>query len=160
MRKLYYVSIILIIVHNVTCKPCTDVQRVDITGGIEFGNGSIIYKNVEYVLNTWYEEIVDGIVLRYGCPCIGYTCLWKCCGEGNAFFGRNCNETDDPSLHPFSPSLYKGKDPIELSADEHFFFMYAIPCSERYLLDSNSRNVEMYIQQVFIFKVIYSVNSY
>lgn len=141
-------SFVLIFVYNVNCNPCSDIESLNITDGLQFPNGSIIYENVEYIEGTWYEKTVEDVMLKYGCPCIIRPCIWKCCDEGQAFFDRSCNFTDDESINPFSPQVFKGKWPVSVDADKHFFFMYGIPCGDRYLLDSSESGVEMFIQEV------------
>lgn len=141
--------VVLFFSKTVNSNLCSKSESIDITQGFQFDNGSIIYDGVEYVDGTWYESVVNGIVLHFGCPCIFNDCIWKCCDVGNAFFDRSCDVTNHSALHPFSPEVFNGTDPIQIEAHQHFFFMFNLVCQNgRYLLDSESRDVELYIQKV------------
>lgn len=141
---LIYTSLVTIC----TCKPCTNVESLDISGGVLHDNGSVVYDGFEYTSSTWYEVEEDERVIRYGCPCINRVCVYKCCGLGEAFFNTTCRETDLAEVNPFSPSVYKGKELSNLLAHEHFFYMYRRPCNDRYLVDTASGVEELYIQEV------------
>ncbi|XP_026499602.1 G-protein coupled receptor Mth2-like isoform X1 [Vanessa tameamea] len=135
-------------ISSVSCNPCPKEESLNITNGLKFENGSIIYDGLEYIETTWYEEAINDEVVRFGCPCIGRVCLWKCCGAGMMFLNKTCKEVDvsESTVHPFNPTVYKGREPSNLTANQHFFYMYGPSC-EKYLVDSNSSGEEIYIQE-------------
>lgn len=133
---------------QVNCNPCTEVESVNITLGEQYPNGSVIHEGFEYKSDTWYKvDDEDGMSTIYGCPCIGRICIWKCCGHQSAFINRSCEPTDLSSVNPFNPSVYKGKELLNVSANEHFFYINKFPCDDRYLVDSASGGEELFIQK-------------
>lgn len=132
----------------ITCNPCTMLESLDITNGVKHQNGSVIHDGVEYKSGTWYKEEVQGSVIIYGCPCIGRTCIWKCCGSQQAFFNRACNETDLSAVNPFSPPVYKGRELQNITAYEHFFYFYGRPCNDSYIVDTAFDGEELFVQAV------------
>lgn len=139
---------LLFIVHSCCCSPCKISESLNITGGVEFHNGTVLFDGVQYTRKTWYDLEEDGIVTRYGCPCIGRPCLWKCCGEGQAFFNKSCLNTDYSAVNPFNPSVHRGKDQVDFASNK-FFYMYTRLCTERYLVDPNTGREDIFIQEVF-----------
>ncbi|CAH2048682.1 unnamed protein product, partial [Iphiclides podalirius] len=139
---------LLFLVYSVSCSPCGRLESLNITGGVEFSNGSVIHGGLEYVSGAWYDLEEDGALIRLGCPCIGRVCLWKCCGEGEAFSNKTCAATDHAAANPFSPPIFRGKEPLDVAAHSSFFFMHSRLCDERYLVDTSSPTERIFIQQV------------
>lgn len=137
---------ILLLVGNLECVPCVETESVDLSGGQEYANGTIVQDNVVYDNGTWYEKVVDGVLMRYGCPCVRRKCLRKCCEKGSAYFGSTCNSSQEMSF--FRPQLYKGVTPVHTRADQHFFFLYGLSCEDKYLLDPSGKDTHMFIQEV------------
>lgn len=138
----------LLIVGYADCNPCLRVESIDVTSADVFANGSIVHDGIEYKKEVWYEVEEDGEKLRFGCPCIGRICLWRCCQPGEIFEDRNCTSSDLPEVNPFSPSVYNGRELTNVNAADHFFYMYNRLCEERYLVDTMLNNEELYIQEV------------
>ncbi|CAK1580414.1 unnamed protein product [Parnassius mnemosyne] len=147
MKKVLVITHILFVIYFCNCTPCNRIESLNITNGVTFPNGSIIYDGVEYKRETWYELEEDGTTVRLGCPCIERVCLWKCCNKGQAFFNKSCADTDDSTVNPFSPPVYKGRDPLNVTSHSHYFYMYSRLCEDRYLLDTNSPTEEIFIQE-------------
>ncbi|KPJ08556.1 hypothetical protein RR48_12309 [Papilio machaon] len=126
--------------------PCKRTESLNITNGVVFDNGTVLFNGVQYTRETWYDLEEDGVVTRYGCPCIGRTCLWKCCGEGQAFFNKSCLDTDYSAANPFNPPVHKGKDQVDFASNK-FFYMYTKLCTERYLVDPNTGLEDIFIQE-------------
>lgn len=121
---------------------------MNITSGVSFENGSIIYDGMEYIKTSWYEEeMADGEVVTFGCPCIGRVCLWKCCGPGMMYVNRTCRDVDTSEVNPFSPTVYKERERTNITGHDHFFYMYELSC-DKYLVDSNTPGEEIYLQKV------------
>lgn len=138
----------LLIINCVDCNPCTRVESIDITTAEVFANGSIVHNGIEYSRSVWYEVEENGEKLRFGCPCIGRTCLWKCCNLGEMYVNRNCTSSDSPEVNPFSPSVYTGTETVNVEAKDHFFYMTNRVCDERYLVDTLVANEALFIQKV------------
>lgn len=138
----------LLIISCVDSNPCSRVESIDITSAEVLANGSIVHNSIEYKQNVWYEVVEDGEKLRFGCPCIGRTCLWKCCGVGELLMGRNCSSSNLPEVNPFSPPVYRGRELTNVKASDHFFYMHNRLCGDRYLVDSLVNNEELFIQEV------------
>lgn len=149
-----YLTIALVFSYG-NCDPCARVESLDISVGvIVTENGSMIHNGVEYGMGEWYEAEEDGVQKRFGCPCIRRTCLWKCCGGGEAFLNKTCNATEITEVNPFNPPVFEGQKQLNISAHEHFFYMYNQLCIEdRYLVDPSLSSEELYIQQVEFFKL-------
>ncbi|XP_037971181.2 G-protein coupled receptor Mth2 isoform X2 [Plutella xylostella] len=146
--------VILIVFHAflwcVKCGPCSKIESVDITGAVRLDNGSVLSGGLEYSSEEWYEETKDGATMLLGCPCLKRTCVWKCCGDGEAFFGRSCNATDASEVNPFSPPVYNGTAALDVEAHDLFFYMHTAMgdvCEDRYLVDPGASNEQIYIQQ-------------
>ncbi|XP_075977992.1 G-protein coupled receptor Mth2-like isoform X2 [Anticarsia gemmatalis] len=137
----------LVVLVSVEGTPCIRVQSLNITSGIKYENGSIVHGGIEYKRDTWYEVEEDGVLSLLGCPCIGRTCVHRCCSSGSAFFNTTCTATDLSAVNPFSPKVYRGREPSSLLAHEHFFYLDTRPCSDSYLVDSSARGEELYIQE-------------
>lgn len=145
--------------YSVSCNPCTREESLNITSGVRFENGSIIYDGVEYIKTSWYEEeMADGEVVTLGCPCIGRVCLWKCCGSGMMYLNRTCQDVDTSEVNPFSPTVYKEREPTNITGHEHFFYMYKLSC-DKYLVDSNTPGEEIYVQNVSPIEIQFSTLS-
>lgn len=142
------VSIFLLIINCVNCNPCPRVESIDITSAEVFANGSVIHNGIEYSPNLWYDVEENGEKLRFGCPCIERNCLWKCCNLGEMHVDRNCTSSDSPEVNPFSPSIYAGREPVNVVAKDHFFYMTNRLCTERYQVDTLVENEELFIQEV------------
>ncbi|KAL4716703.1 hypothetical protein ACJJTC_004822 [Scirpophaga incertulas] len=127
--------------------PCTIIQSLDITDGVLQLNGSVIFDGLEFKSNAWFETQSDGVTVRRGCPCIGRECLWKCCPKEQWLVGRDCVDTDMPVVNPFSPTLYKGVDKTSVQAHTRFYYMHNRLCDDRYIVDTNIPNEELYIQE-------------
>lgn len=138
---------VLTVLKLVIGAPCSLIESLDISGGFVHENGSVFMNNVEFKRETWYELEVEGEMKRYGCPCIGRVCLWKCCGDRQAYLGRNCTDTDLGEVNPFSPPVFKGREPSAVLSQDTFFYMYGRPCEDLYVLDSSSSD-ELYLQEV------------
>ncbi|CAH0715419.1 unnamed protein product, partial [Brenthis ino] len=128
------------------CSPCTKEHSLNITNGVQYENGSIIFDDIEYISSSWFQEEVDGVLTTFGCPCIGRVCLWKCCDLGMMYLNRTCTEVDNSEVNPFRPPVYKGREMSTLTANQHFFYMYRLSC-EKYLVDSNTPGEDIYIQE-------------
>lgn len=147
---------ILLIINCVDCNPCSRVESIDITSGEVFANGSIVHNGIEYSKSVWYEVQENEEMLRFGCPCIGRTCLWKCCNLGEMVVNVNCTSSDMPEVNPFSPSIYMGRELVEVEAKDHFFYMTNRPCQLRYLVDTLVDDEELFIQEVrSFFRIVY-----
>ncbi|XP_045536560.1 G-protein coupled receptor Mth2 [Papilio machaon] len=144
--KYFAVFFLLFMVHSCYCSPCKRTESLNITNGVVFDNGTVLFDGVQYTRETWYDLEEDGVVTRYGCPCIGRTCLWKCCGEGQAFFNKSCLNTDYSAANPFNPPVHKGKDQVDFASNK-FFYMYTKLCTERYLVDPNTGLEDIFIQE-------------
>lgn len=138
----------LLVINCVDCNPCPRVQSIDITSAEVFRNGSIVHNGIEYLKSVWYEVEENGEKLRFGCPCIGRVCLWKCCDVGEMYVDRNCSSSDSPEVNPFSPTVYMGTQPVNVVAKDHFFYMNNRVCDERYLVDTLVVNENLFIQEV------------
>lgn len=148
MKTISVLTGVLLAVHTIRCTPCSRLESLNITSGVEYSNGSVIYDEVEYAKENWYEVEEEGVTVRFGCPCVGRVCLWKCCGDGQAFFNKSCEATDYAVVNPFSPPVFKGKEAIDVTAKRSFFYMYSRLCDDRYLVDPSSPTEEIFIQQV------------
>ncbi|XP_039753627.1 G-protein coupled receptor Mth2-like [Pararge aegeria] len=141
--------VLFLIITGLVCvnsTPCSRDESLNITTGITFENGSVLYDGLEYVDGTWYVLDIDGLDVRFGCPCIGRRCLWKCCGIGQMFLNRTCADVDVSEANPFNPPVFKGRDPVNVIAHLNFFYMPRQSC-EMYLVDSNSPVEEIYLQE-------------
>lgn len=156
MEQIFVVVTIMLLVSAANCSPCSRLESTNITIGEVYPNGSVIHGGIEYPRASWYEEVEDGVSIRLGCPCIGRVCLWKCCADGQMYVNNRCNTTDVVAASPFNPPVFKGKDPVNVVASQHFFYMYNELCKEKYLVDSMSSYEEIYIQEVI--NVIYVTN--
>ncbi|CAF4934006.1 unnamed protein product [Pieris macdunnoughi] len=133
--------LIVFFVYTVSCELCSRDERLNITEGVKFENESILFEDVEYVKGNWFE-LEDG---TFGCPCIGRTCLWKCCGAGQAYVNRSCTDVDMTEVNPFNPPVYKGAEATSINASAQFFYKYTLSCP-KYLV--GARNNEFtYIQK-------------
>lgn len=142
--------LLVLAVASVYGQPCSTKESLDITHGELFGNGSVVCDGVEYVRSAWYEAEVNGTSSRMGCPCIGRLCVWKCCPEGQAYYGRQCEESALAVVNPFSPPVFRGAEPAAVAAHERFFFMSTPLCEDKYVVDSSSPYDEMYLQEVSV----------
>lgn len=138
----------LLIINYVICNPCSRVESINITSAEVFVNGSIVHNGIEYTQSVWYEVEENGEKLRFGCPCIERTCLWKCCDPGEMYVDRNCTSSDMPEVNPFSPSVYKGREMVNVEAKDHFFYMHNRLCLYRYRVDTLTSNEDLFIQEV------------
>lgn len=138
----------LLIINCVSCNPCPRVESIDITSAEVFANGSIVHNGIEYTQSVWYEVVENGEKLRFGCPCIERICLWKCCDPGEMYVDRNCTSSDWPDVNPFSPSVYKGRELVNVVANDHFFYMHNRLCFDRYRVDTQVGNEDLFIQEV------------
>ncbi|XP_072949346.1 G-protein coupled receptor Mth2-like [Epargyreus clarus] len=129
-----------------TCTPCSRTESLNITSGVILPNGNVLYGGIEFSSDKWYEVEEDGVNVRFGCPCIGRICIWKCCNAREAFYNRSCTETDLPEVNPFSPAVYNGRNATNITAHQHFFYMHKLSC-EKYVVDSISPYEEIYIQE-------------
>lgn len=145
MNKTLILIFVLVFV-GVNCTPCTRVQSLNVTNGILYENGSIIYEDLEYKTGAWYEVEEDGVLSRLGCPCIGRLCVHKCCDRDSAYY-NGCTAVNTSDINPFSPPLYKGRELSSLLAHKIFFYLYTQPCTERYLVASGINNEELYLQE-------------
>ncbi|XP_063383815.1 G-protein coupled receptor Mth2-like isoform X2 [Cydia fagiglandana] len=137
----------LILLCSVNCDPCRRIESVNITYGEQFENNSIFYDGVEYAEGSWYEVEENNETVRLGCPCIGRTCLWKCCQSGQLFINGQCTDYDLQEINPFSPQIFKDRESLDIKAHEYFFYMYNNKlCESRYLVDS-MWGEGIYIQQ-------------
>lgn len=50
-------------------------------------------------------------------------------------------------VNPFSPTVYKGREALDVSAHVHFFYMYSTLCDEKYLVDTSSSHEELFLQE-------------
>uniref|UniRef100_A0A1E1WCB0 G-protein coupled receptors family 2 profile 2 domain-containing protein n=2 Tax=Pectinophora gossypiella TaxID=13191 RepID=A0A1E1WCB0_PECGO len=141
------VLVLLVTASSVSCAPCSTVESLDISTGELFENGTVIHNGIEYPSSAWYTVVEEGREVRFGCPCIGRTCLWKCCAEGHMYFNKSCTATDMEEVNPFRPTVFKGRDPLDVAADRHFFYMYNRPCTDRYLVDTLSSRDEVFVQE-------------
>lgn len=137
-----------LIINCADCNPCSRVESIDITSAEVFANGSIVHNGIEYSKSVWYEVEENGEKLRFGCPCIGRTCLWKCCNIGEMYVDRNCTNSDMPDVNPFSPAVYMGREKVNVVAVDHFFYMTNRPCIDRYIVDTLVGNEDLFIQEV------------
>lgn len=138
--------IFIVLIASVHGQPCTTKESLNITNGELFENGSVIFEGLEYPSSVWYEVTEDGVISRMGCPCVGRVCVWKCCPAGQAYYNRQCKESELEVVNPFSPPLFKGVNPVNGTAQ--FFYMNNRLCEDRYMVDSSSPYEEMYIQEV------------
>ncbi|KAM3965299.1 G-protein coupled receptor Mth2 [Aphomia sociella] len=134
---------LLLIISCVICNPCSKVDSINITDGVLYVNGSVIHNGLEYKSETWYE--VDAV--RWGCPCIGRMCIWKCCGPNKLYKNNECTESDLDVVNPFNPPVHKGREVLTINAHEHFFYMYSTLCVDKYLVDSGSDYEELFLQE-------------
>ncbi|XP_068633391.1 G-protein coupled receptor Mth2-like [Battus philenor] len=141
------VLVYLLTVCYVSGNPCKRIESLNITNGVEYANGTVIYDGLHYDRQAWYEIEEDGVVVKLGCPCIQRVCLWKCCGDGQAFFNKSCETTDKSVVNPFSPLVYEGKEPLEFTPNKEFFYMHTKLCDDRYLVDTLSGRENIYIQK-------------
>lgn len=146
MQSLYIAFVLLFIV-QVYSSPCTRDESLNITLGISYPNGSIVFDGLEYISGTWYEIEEEYGVIRLGCPCKIRVCLWKCCAAGQMYLNLSCNSTDAPEVNPFNPPIFKVREPTTISAIDKFFMMDKFGC-DKYLVDPNGANEEIYIQEV------------
>lgn len=151
MKTILFAVTQLLVIVSIQCTPCTKVQSLDITDGVKHPNSSVIFEGVEYKDGTWYELEENGTTLVMGCPCIGRTCVHRCCKRGTAFFNGSCTETNSSAINPFSPPVYSGKVVTSVAAHEQFFYLYVRPCDDSYLVDSGVPGEELYIQEVTLF---------
>ncbi|CAG9786836.1 unnamed protein product [Diatraea saccharalis] len=63
------------------------------------------------------------------------------------YIGKECRDTDLGVVNPFSPPVFKGAAPINVTAHERFFYMHNRLCEERYIADTNFPSNELYLQQ-------------
>ncbi|CAB3261606.1 unnamed protein product [Arctia plantaginis] len=142
---LFFVQILVIA--SVQCTPCPRIQSLNITGGVTYLNGSVIYDGVEYVSGTWYEVEEDGVLVLLGCPCIGRICIHRCCPSGSMYINSSCAPSTSSVINPFSPSVYQGRELTSIVAHEHFFYLYVKPCNDSYVVISGTNNEEVFIQE-------------
>lgn len=138
----------ILVIGGVQCTPCPRIQSVNITGGVTHINGSVIYDGMEYVSGTWYEEEEDGVLVLLGCPCIERICIHRCCPSGSMYINSSCAPSSASVINPFSPSVYQGRELTNIVAHEHFFYLYAKPCNDSYVVISGTNNEEVFIQEV------------
>lgn len=148
MFALFWIIAVFFVV-SIDCNPCSRDESLNITNGVVFENGSVVHDGLEYPDGTWYVSDVDGSDVRFGCPCIGRLCLWKCCGIGQMFLNRTCGDADASEANPFNPPVFKGRELTQVVAYKHFFYMPRQSC-DMYAVDSNAPNEEIYLQEVSI----------
>lgn len=144
MKTLLLVVQVLAVTRLGGCSPCTLVESLDITEGWVHPNGSILLYGIEFTTDNWYEVEETNQTTRYGCPCIGRICMFKCCPDGQEFHNKSClgsNSTD-----AFSPQLFKEQEPSALKAEDSFFYMHGRVCEESYLAIDGVE--QLYIQEV------------
>ncbi|GBP59410.1 hypothetical protein EVAR_47969_1 [Eumeta japonica] len=122
---------------------CDRNNTVDITDGTVQADDSVSFQGVVYPNGTWFEVFENGRAVRLGCACTERGCIWKCCGLNEELLGRKCV----PTARVFNPSVYRGREITPIVASEHFNYIYSIPCSQRYLVDTDMGN-ELYLQEV------------
>ncbi|XP_059052162.1 G-protein coupled receptor Mth2-like [Achroia grisella] len=136
--------IVPLLVVSVVCNPCSERESIDITNGELLHNSSIIHNGIEYKIGTWYQPEES---IRLGCPCIGRICIWKCCGPSEMYQNKECAKSDLEVVNPFNPTVYKGRDPVQVDAHLHFFYMYNTLCDDKYLVDTNINYQELFLQE-------------
>lgn len=147
MKPLLLVLQILAVTRFGVCTLCSSVERLNITEGWVHPNGSIFQYGIEFTSENWYEvEENNQTTTRYGCPCIGRICMFKCCPAGQMYYNSSCRESD--STDPFSPPLFKEQEPSALKADDVFFYIHGRACEDSYLADTGVE--DLYIQEVSV----------
>lgn len=150
MKYLFAIVTQILVISYARCNPCPREQSVDISNGELFPDGSVAHAGILYEQSQWYTAEEDGETKGFGCPCLFRTCLWKCCAENHMYQYNTCNETGLDAVNPFSPQVFKGKDLLNVTAHEHFLYMYGYTCKGKYKVDPNTDYEELYIQQVSI----------
>lgn len=138
-----------------SCNPCSKEQSLNITDGVQYDNGSIIFDGLEYTSSSWFEEEINGMYTQFGCPCIGRVCLWKCCNTGMMYLNKTCSPADRTEVNPFNPPVFKGQEKSNVIANQHFFYMSGLAC-DKYLVDSNTPGEEIYLQEVSSMLFLYN----
>lgn len=146
MKTLLLLVQILAVTRLGGCSLCPSVESLNITEGLVHPNGSILLYGIEFITGTWYEVEESNQTVRYGCPCIGRTCMFKCCPAGQEYFNSLC--VDSNSSNTFSPQLYKEQQLSALKAEDTFFYLHGRACDDNYLAVSGVE--ELYIQEVRI----------
>lgn len=144
MKSLLLLVQVLAVTQLGGCSLCSSVESLDITEGWVHSNGSILLYGIEFITGTWYEVVESNQTTRYGCPCIGRACMFKCCPAGQEYLNSVC--VDSNSSDPFSPQLFKEQEPSALKAEDTFFYLHGRACDDSYLADSGVE--ELYIQEV------------
>ncbi|XP_049545921.1 G-protein coupled receptor Mth2-like isoform X2 [Anopheles darlingi] len=80
---IWFVILLLYSVHANDVKLCSEQESVDITNGIDYGNGSVLYRGVQYSASQYFQ---DGNVRR-GCICLLRQCIFVCDAEEWASVG-------------------------------------------------------------------------
>lgn len=111
--------------------PCNFFSTINITDGIKQPNGSIFYKNIEY-LETQYAEynyntfnsddIIKVPIHIRGCLCEKKDCIRVCCEYGKAVRNGSCVNYD---LHDV---LFNSTIGSNLAGNKSFEFIYGKPC--------------------------------
>ncbi|CAK1551200.1 unnamed protein product [Leptosia nina] len=141
--KLFF---LLFFVYIANCERlCSRDESLNITEGVKFENGSIIFEDIEYSEGHWYELVQDEVTTVFGCPCIGRICMWKCCGQGKSYVNRSCTDVDIAEVNPFNPPIFSGTESTNVVASEAFFYKYTLSC-EKYLVGAGA-NEYIYLQK-------------
>ncbi|XP_060803122.1 G-protein coupled receptor Mth2 [Amyelois transitella] len=146
--KLFVFMTNLLVISLVSCNPCSRQQSINITSGDLQDGNSILHGGLVYKTGQWYEVEEDGIVSRFGCPCLesNRVCIRKCCNPRHMYLGYTCKEPPEESLLVFNPKVHKGKDLLNVTASLHFFYLHGLQC-DKYLVDPSVDPEVLYIQE-------------
>ncbi|KAJ2949206.1 hypothetical protein O0L34_g6152 [Tuta absoluta] len=149
------VVLVLLVTNTVNSELCSKIESVNITDGALFENGSVLFEDVEYTSSQWYEVSEEGQDVRYGCPCIGRICLWKCCGDGEMLVKKDCAASNASEVNPFKPPVYKGRDLTEVDATQHFFYLHNVKqCATKFIVDTDFGDEVMVQENATLYQII------
>lgn len=141
--SLAYLSNINGLLHTVQL-PCDFVDSINITGGVEFSNNSILFEGIVYNQYATVNFIWNGTKQTQvephirGCPCLQTPCIRLCCPYGSFVelfdYGsvQKCHQSEE-AKH-FESEVIQYNETKTIRMEEHFGFVDPI-CNNYYYAD-------------------------
>ncbi|KOB67050.1 Methuselah-like protein 10, partial [Operophtera brumata] len=89
------------------CRPCSDINSVDITNGDAFRDGTVFKDGVTYLPKYVFAKNVSGEMKTFGCLCEVKNCFRKCCPIGSVMHIKSKSCVPEPETDEL---LNKGLD--------------------------------------------------
>lgn len=146
MRITLQVFLHVILFPQIFSQLCDRRLSIKITEG-DYINNKIVYNNITYNEDQYYEGISKNKTELYGCPCKIKKCYRKCCTKGK-LLTTSCIESEKSNNYYNKIQVFDHRIPLNETVEELFIEVHDISCPSGQVIVLNpNKGHEVFLQK-------------